>query len=240
MVRIARGAEQIGPWLLQSLPTEVEIVSGGGSVFFGWINIEDTAGSLEEAYAEVRLIDRGFANFNEDSVVEFRFCPGTLRNEPGPDLVVFDARLTTNSYAVSVDYDEFTAEVPLEADVELQPVGEMRTFYFQAIPGFTLDASIMAAAVDLSDLGVPSGQWVLAVHLRMASISGDPSLGMGALASPPCAVACDGTCDGIVGTSDLLALLSQWGQPGRCAVGTDGVGPEDLLELLANWGPCPN
>ena len=87
-----------------------------------------------EAFTESSLIDRGYANFNEDSLIEFRFCPGTLRNDTGPDLVVFDARLTTNSYAVSTDHDGFAAELLLEADVELQPIGETRTFFFQTPP----------------------------------------------------------------------------------------------------------
>jgi len=46
--------------------------------------------------------------------------------------------------------------------------------------------------------------------------------------------------DGIVGTSDLLAVLSAWGpNPGNPAdIDGDGiVGTSDLLILLANWGP---
>ena len=36
--------------------------------------------------------------------------------------------------------------------------------------------------------------------------------------------------NGVVGASDLLALLANWGNP---------YGASDLLALLANWGPCP-
>lgn len=45
---------------------------------------------------------------------------------------------------------------------------------------------------------------------------------------------------GIVGTTDLLDLLSQWGTAGSADFDGDGnVGTSDLLALLANWGPCP-
>jgi len=50
--------------------------------------------------------------------------------------------------------------------------------------------------------------------------------------------------DGIVGPSDLLAMLAQWGTvcpsaPGSCPADFDHdgiIGPGDLLILLANWG----
>lgn len=45
--------------------------------------------------------------------------------------------------------------------------------------------------------------------------------------------------DGVVDTSDLLALLGQWGPCGACSADIDGdggVGVGDLLMLLANWG----
>jgi len=57
-------------------------------------------------------------------------------------------------------------------------------------------------------------------------------------AGSPCPWDLDST--GSVGTSDLLALLAQWGTAGPADFDGDGVvGTSDLLELLANWGPCP-
>jgi hypothetical protein len=54
---------------------------------------------------------------------------------------------------------------------------------------------------------------------------------------------CEGDldCDGLVSTSDLLALLSAWGTfpAGPPDYDGGGVGTGDLLILLSNWGPCP-
>lgn len=59
---------------------------------------------------------------------------------------------------------------------------------------------------------------------------------------PPvsCLWDCDGSSDGVVGITDFLALLAQWGQVGNsCDFDGGGVGVTDFLEMLANWGPCP-
>ncbi len=48
--------------------------------------------------------------------------------------------------------------------------------------------------------------------------------------------------DGIVGITDLLVLLAQWGTDPGGPPDFDGdgnVGIVDFLELLAHWGPCP-
>ncbi len=51
---------------------------------------------------------------------------------------------------------------------------------------------------------------------------------------------CDPSQDGVIGLTDILALLDQWGGPGSCDVNGGGlVEVDDLLALLANWGPCP-
>ena len=57
------------------------------------------------------------------------------------------------------------------------------------------------------------------------------------------AVSCPQDCDdmdGIVGITDFLALLGQWGSVGTsCDIDGGGVGITDFLDLLGNWGPCP-
>jgi len=55
---------------------------------------------------------------------------------------------------------------------------------------------------------------------------------------------CTGDLDGDdqIGFSDLLAVLSLWGDCQGCPEDIDGdgmVGFSDLLFILSNWGPCP-
>ena len=55
---------------------------------------------------------------------------------------------------------------------------------------------------------------------------------------PPCDV--DG--DNIMGITDFLLVLANWGKCPDCAADLDGdgvVGILDFLLVLANWGPCP-
>jgi hypothetical protein len=56
-----------------------------------------------------------------------------------------------------------------------------------------------------------------------------------------CMDVCPGDLDGdaIVGVTDLLALLGDWGAAGPADLDGDGfVDVEDMLLLLAAWGPC--
>ena len=68
-----------------------------------------------------------------------------------------------------------------------------------------------------------------------SDIAGDcPSL------APPCPWDCDGIQDGVIGVTDLLAVLAQWTLVGgSCDFDGGGVGVVDLLKILAQWGPCP-
>ena len=85
----------------------------------------------------------------------------------------------------------------------------------------------------------PEGTWTIGAL--------DPAEGTDTPAAPN--LDCDGgVCpwdldgNGIVGASDLLALLVVWGTDPGGPPDFDGdgnVGASDLLELLANWGPCP-
>ena len=57
--------------------------------------------------------------------------------------------------------------------------------------------------------------------------------------SPACAA--DLTCDGMVGVTDLVAILANWGPCPGCAQDLDAsgdVGVSDIILLLAAWGPC--
>jgi hypothetical protein len=54
-----------------------------------------------------------------------------------------------------------------------------------------------------------------------------------------CAWDCELLPDGVVGVTDFLALLAQWGGPGSCDLDGGGVSITDFLLLIGSWGPCP-
>jgi hypothetical protein len=59
---------------------------------------------------------------------------------------------------------------------------------------------------------------------------------------PPCPCDCESPPDGAVDVGDFLALLAQWGTPGRCDCEEPPDGAVDIgdfLTILAGWGPCP-
>jgi hypothetical protein len=59
----------------------------------------------------------------------------------------------------------------------------------------------------------------------------------GLLVGAPCPADVD--LDGTVGFQDLLAVLSNWGNPGNTDFNIDGTtGFADLLVVLSEWGPC--
>ncbi|MEE9130404.1 MAG: hypothetical protein V3T84_10320, partial [Phycisphaerales bacterium] len=80
----------------------------------------------------------------------------------------------------------------------------------------------------------PADLYNAAFRIRAAPGAGGP---------PPCPWDLDGS--GIVGATDLLSLLVNWGacaDCNDCPADFDGnctVGATDLLALLVNWGPCP-
>ncbi len=58
-----------------------------------------------------------------------------------------------------------------------------------------------------------------------------------------CQHACPGdiTGDSDVGPTDLLIVLSEWGEAGGIGDVTDNglVNTEDVLLVIGSWGPCP-
>ena len=67
----------------------------------------------------------------------------------------------------------------------------------------------------------------------------------GVMVEPPCPCrpVGDVNCDGVVGFTDVLAVLAKWGACPNCFedVNQDGaVEFADVVNLLANWGGCPN
>jgi hypothetical protein len=83
---------------------------------------------------------------------------------------------------------------------------------------------------------------IVTVNVGGGKEGGSVSVLLSLAAGPPCPCDCQPDPDGMVGVSDFLSLLAQWGGPGSCDCEDvpDGVvGVSDFLALLSNWGPCP-
>ena len=176
----AASAETIGTFDIVATPTSASLVAGGGGSW-GWLNVANVAIGENEAFTGFSVIDDGFANGPAGTTVEMTFAVGTAVNQAGDDLVLFDGRFSDNSYAVSTDFDGFTAEILLPDTVFID-TGESRSYFFVGTGPF--DARVMAAAIDLSALGVPAGGSVTKVRVRGTSGEVDP-LGLGSLVPEP-------------------------------------------------------
>jgi hypothetical protein len=163
-------AELIGLWDVFA-PASAHLVSGGGGAFFDWLNAVNAPVTIEEAFTG--------PGFSRDTVVELGYGEGLLRNGPGADLVLFDARFDANSFSVWTSFDDFESELFLLAPMFVH-TGETLRYYYG---GFDLPytASIWGAAFDLSALGVPEGASVHAIRVRSLEDDGGDLIGVGAI-----------------------------------------------------------
>ena len=171
-------AELIGFWNLEA-PESAELLSGGTSVFFDWLNVVNEPVTIEEAFTGYPILNDGYANLSRDTVVELGYREGAARNRPGSDLVLFDARFDANSYAVSTSYDEFSSELFLLASTFVF-TGETRQYYYGGSP-LPFTADIWGVAFDLSALGVPEGSIVDKIRVRSLEDDGGDLIGVGAI-----------------------------------------------------------
>lgn len=171
-------AEVIGIWDVVA-PVSASLVSGSmEEPFFFWLNVVDAPVTIEEAFTGYSILDDGYANFAEDTVVELGFAPDDAVNVLGPDLVLFDARFDPNEFAVSTSYDGFSSEISLTLDL-FESTFEQRHYYFSyPLPNL---ATIWGAPFDLSDLGVPEGTSVASIRVRSINGAGGDLIGVGAL-----------------------------------------------------------
>ena len=96
------------------------------------------------------------------------------------------------------------------------------------------------AALDLFGLSVAISGATAIVGAHLDDDNGDQSGSAYLFDASACPWDLDGNA--VVGVSDLLSLLADWGPCKGCPAdfdGNDHVGVSDLLALLAHWGPCP-
>jgi hypothetical protein len=171
--------ETIGPWSIRAAPISATVTGGGG----GWLNVVNTAIDTNAAFSGVSIVDDGEANVAQGSVYELTFAGGVALNASGDDLVMFDGRYSLNDYAISTDYDNFVLKLQLPNSL-FSATGVSLSYYYSGNGPY--QASVMAAPIDLSTLGVPVGAAVTRVRFRAVSSQADP-LGIGVLCNPTCA-----------------------------------------------------
>jgi len=231
-------AEIIGPYKVIDAPVQAQMLGGGG-VSFNWLNVVNTPVSIQEAFTGFSIIADGYANANAGTTFLLTYAPGVLRNDPGPDLVLFDAGGTGNQYIVYTSYNNFNHPILVFPSVD---TGEDRTYFYGGTGPQTYD--VKAAVMDLSQFGVPAGATVSQVRVFTEGGSCD-LLGVGVLLST-CPSDIDG--NGSVGSSDAALLVSALGSvPGaaswnpRADLNADGaVNLRDVAKFQADFGSaCP-
>lgn len=169
--------QNLGPWTL-SAPDSAQLIAGG-SYAWGWLNVQNVPVTVDEAFSGLPLDDDGYANASPDTVIQCHFQSG-VTNQPGDDLVMFDAQYDYGVYDISTEYDGFTATVTVDTDGGTTVSN--KDYYYGG--GAINPAEIVGVAVDLSDLGVPAGAVVY--NVRFACVAGSPCdpVGLGNLTSP--------------------------------------------------------
>jgi hypothetical protein len=173
--------ETIGTWEILSAPKSATFQTGNPQAVINWMNVKNADISISDAFSGMSVIDDGLGNIPTNSVIEMTFAPGTALNKPGTDLVLFEARFTEGSYLLSTSYDGYNSSVSI-VQSNFVFTGLNRAYYYGLNSGpFT--AQVWGAPIDLSQLGVPLGQYVNKIRLIAITNGADP-LGIGSLSIP--------------------------------------------------------
>ncbi len=151
----------------------------------------------------------------------------------------------SNSYTVDLDNNGFNEVLIADVDVDAGGCARVTDVLHNndnpPINTFVDDAggiptSTLTGVHDLGIFDVDGDCWLDIVIARCNGLTVWINQNPGNICTQ-----CIGDLDGNenVGTSDLLALFSQWGTDGPADFDESGeVGTGDLLILFANWGPC--
>jgi hypothetical protein len=173
--------ENIGPWDILSAPTSSTFESGNPMASIDWINVNNVNISISDAFAGMSVIDDGIGNIPSGSIIDMTFAPGTALNTTGIDLVVFEARFDAGSYLISTSYDNYNTTVSI-VQSNFVFTGISKGYYYGLNHG-PYSAQVWGAPIDLSQLGVPEGQYVDNIKL-IATFNGADPLGVGSLSIP--------------------------------------------------------
>ena len=172
-------ATMIGDWDVQSAPISASMNGITNGFINGWLNTTYTPITIQEALSGPNILDSGIANLSVSSF-QLTFESGSVQNNAGDDLVLFDARYDAGYYTISSSYDGYTSILPVAPSAFLT-TGETRDYYLQGTaPTRLFPATIYGAAIDLSLLGIPDGAIVSDFRI-MAFSAGCDFIGMGSL-----------------------------------------------------------
>lgn len=155
----------------------------------GWFKKTQTEVNLTTALTGHSIVDDGWVFWTGETFT-VSFASGMLVNGEGNDLVLFNGNWSPENDAVSSSHDGFTAESVLGYTTGWASTGVTGTWYFAQVGGTPNNGwhngTVVAKAVDLSNLGVPSGAAVSSIRVRVVDGAGSADfLGVGALNDAP-------------------------------------------------------
>lgn len=207
-----------------------------GAPLTNWLNVVNAPVTVNQAFSAFNIVDDGFANVSAGTEIEVTFAPGHLVNARGPDLVLVEAGFDqTDVYLISTGHDSFDSH---RLVTPTKDTAYYQVFYVAG--GGQLFFQIFAAAIDLSDFGVPFGASVERVRFFAEGPGCDP-LGVGVLL-PLCPTDLD--LDGTTAQPDLGVFLAAYGSgigdaawnPHADFDGNGVIDQVDLGVLLAAFG----
>lgn len=174
-------ATMIGAWDVQSAPTSASMISGTNSGHInGWLNTVNAPITINDALSGPNILDAGIANLFNSSF-QLTFGSGSVLNNAGADLVLFDARYDAGYYAISSSYDDFSNIFSILPSAFIS-TGESRSYYLEGCPiPRPFSATIYGAEIDLSLLGIPDGADVTSFRIWSLNGTGSDFIGMGSL-----------------------------------------------------------
>jgi hypothetical protein len=220
-------SESGSPSIINTLFTDCEAYRGGAMAFYDASPIVTNVTAAENLANWGAAVDNYMANPILTNVI--------LWNDPANEI---NDHLSTTIVTYSDVWGGFTGA----GNIDLDPM-----FVSPCLDDFRLAAG--SPAIDAGDTTAlpPDVQQDLDGLQRFVDDPDTPDTGVG---SPPvdmgayefqnafCPADLDG--DGMVGTTDLLAMLAAWGTP-DADMNFDGTTDmQDLLILLGAWGSCPS
>jgi hypothetical protein len=184
-VSTCASAEVIGPYDIVAAPISASLIAGGGPDW-GWLNFEDVTVTVDTAFTGFSVIADGYGSADAGTIVELTLSAHGIPNEPGPDLVLFEARYGKGEYVISTEPD-FSVEIEL-LESDFNDTGEDRVYFFEFNPlPIPTIADVWAAEIDLTDLGFGDGELVRTLYFRTTNDQADP-LGVGILVPAPVSI----------------------------------------------------